>query len=77
MSKKTNKPTDMRAYRKRSERQLVIAVVVVLVVIGSVVIGLVYGWQSILTALLCLLPGAGVILLIWLFLSAIERFTKD
>lgn len=77
MSKKTYKPTDMRAYRKKTERQLVVATIVVLVVIGSVVIGLVYGWQSIFTALLCLLPGAGVILLIWLVLSAIERFTKD
>jgi len=77
MTKKNDQPTDMRAYRKKTERQLMMATIVVLVGIGSIVIGMVYGWQSLFTGLLCLLPGAGVILLIWLVLSALERFTKD
>ncbi len=77
MSNKPGKPTDMRAYRRRNERQLVIAIVVVFVIVGSVVIGLVYGWTSIFTALLCLLPGAGVFILLWAILTGIERLNKD
>ena len=77
MPEEPGKPTDMRAYRKRTERQLVIAIVFVFVIVGSVVIGLIYGWPSVLTGLLCLLPGAGVFFLLWAFLTGIERLTKD
>jgi hypothetical protein len=77
MSKKIGEPTDMHAYRRRSERQLVIAIVLIFVIVGSVVIGLVYGWSSIFTALLCLLPGAGVFVLQWAILTGIEYLTKE
>lgn len=77
MSEKPGQPTDMRAYRKKTERRFVIAIVITFVIIGSIVIGLAYGWPSVLTGLLCLLPGAGVFLLIWAFLAGIERLTKD
>ena len=59
------------------ERALVIAVIVMLVVVGSVFIGLVYGWASVFTGLLCLLPGAGVFLMLWLFMSGLEYLMKD
>jgi protein-S-isoprenylcysteine O-methyltransferase Ste14 len=68
------RPTDMREYRKKLERRLVVAVVVALLVVGSVVIGLVYGWQSILTGLICLVPGAAILGLLWLLLNWLERF---
>lgn len=77
MGKDSNKPTDMRAYRRQTERRLAIAVVLTLVLIGSVVIGLVYGWPAVFTGLLCLLPGAGVFLLLWIALSVIERLSRD
>jgi protein-S-isoprenylcysteine O-methyltransferase Ste14 len=68
------RPTDMREYRKKLERRLVVAVMVALLVVGSVVIGLVYGWQSILTGLICLVPGAAILGLLWLLLNWLERF---
>ena len=68
------RPTDMREYRKKLERRLVVAVVIALLVVGSVVIGLVYGWQSILTGLICLVPGAAILGLLWLLLNWLERF---
>lgn len=69
------RPTDVREYRRRTERHLLVAVLVMLVVVGSAMIGLVYGWQSIFTALLCLLPATMLILLLWLLLSGMERLT--
>lgn len=77
MRKGPHKPTDMRAYRRQTERRLAVAVILALVLIGSVVIGLVYGWPAVFTGLLCLLPGAGVFLLLWIVLSVIERLTRD
>jgi protein-S-isoprenylcysteine O-methyltransferase Ste14 len=77
MRKGPNKPTDMRAYRRQTERRLVVAIIFALVLIGSVVIGLVYGWPSVFTGLLCLLPGAGIFLLLWIVLTIIERLSRD
>jgi len=71
------RPTDLRQYRRQTDRRLLVAVLVMLVVVGSVLIGLIYGWRSVLTALLCLLPGALIIVLLWLFLYGIERLTAD
>ena len=71
-----NKPTDLRKARRRSERALVIGVVVVLLVVGGILIGLIYGWQSIFTALLCLIPGAALFVLLWLLLRFLERLSK-
>jgi hypothetical protein len=62
----------MRKVRQRQERLLVTAVVVVLLVAGSLTIGLVYGWQAIVTGLLCLVPGAVGLVLIWLVLRLVE-----
>ena len=72
MSQWNNEPTDMRKVRQRQERLLVIAVVVVLLVAGGLAIGIVYGWQAIVTGLLCLVPGAVGLVLIWLVLRLIE-----
>ncbi len=69
------KPTNRRQYRKRSERVLLGVVVFFLVIGGTVAIGLIYGWSAALTGLLCLLPGAVVLVLLWLFLVGIDRFT--
>jgi hypothetical protein len=77
MSTGPGKPTDLRAYRRQTERNLVVAVVVVLVVVGSVLIGLVYGWPAVVTGLAFLVPGATVIVLLWLFLTSVERLTND
>jgi fatty acid desaturase len=76
MSGWQNEPTDLRGDRRRSERALVIAVIVALLVVGSLVIGLVYGWQAVFTGLICLLPGAGALMLLWLLLRFIERWLE-
>jgi O-antigen/teichoic acid export membrane protein len=70
-------PTDMRRYRRRTERQLLAAVLFMLVVVGSVLIGLIYGWRNVITAVLCLVPGALIIVLLWLLLRGVEYLTRD
>ena len=71
-----NDPTDLRKARRRFERTLIISVVAILLVGGGVLIGLIYGWPSALTGLLCLVPGAAVLVLLWALLRALERFSR-
>ncbi len=70
-------PTDLRQQRKQSERRLVVAVVVVLLGAGLVLVGLIYDWGTALSALICLLPGAAILLLLWLLLLGIERLIGE
>ena len=76
MSGWNNEPTDLRGARKRDERRLVIAVVVALLIVGGLVIGLVYGQEAVITGLLCLVPGAAGLVLIWLLLRWLDHVAK-
>jgi hypothetical protein len=77
MKKNLRKPTDMREFRRRSEQNLVIAVVLAFLVVGSVIIGSVYGWISLLSGLLILLPGAAIFVLLWMLLKGLERLLRN
>jgi hypothetical protein len=68
------RPTDRRRARRRHERQLVALAVGVLVIVGGALIALVYGPPALLTALPCLLAGAGAILILYLLLLLVERW---
>jgi fatty acid desaturase len=76
MPEQEHKPTDLRELCRQTDRRLLVAVIVALVVVGGVAIGAIYGWQSIFTALICLIPGAGVIVLLFLFWGGIERWLR-
>ncbi|MGC9399332.1 MAG: hypothetical protein ACP5HM_09355 [Anaerolineae bacterium] len=71
------KPTNLREYRKRNERTLLVVVALFLVVGGFLAIGFIYGWRAALTGLICLLPGALALILLWLFLTGIDYFTRE
>ena len=66
----------MRALRRRSERALVIGVVVVFLGVGGLLIGLTYGWPALLTGLLCLVPGVALFVAIWLLLRFLEWLSQ-
>ena len=66
--------TDMRRFRRESDRKLLILVILTLVVVGGGLIGLILGLESLLTALPCLLGGVLLILMPWLLLTAVERW---
>ena len=73
MRDSAGKPTDLRGQRQREQRRLFWIVVSFLVVVGGGVIGLVYGPSAVVLGLACLLAGAGILGLLWLVLTAMER----
>ena len=77
MSPPERQPTDLRRYRRQLERRLLVAVVVSLVVVGSLLIGVIFGWPAALTSLACLVPGALVVVTLWLLLKAIEHLVAE
>jgi fatty acid desaturase len=68
-----NKPTDLRAQRKREQRRLFWIVAVFLVVVGSAAIGVAYGPSAVPLGLTCLAVGAGTLGLLWLILTLMEK----
>jgi hypothetical protein len=70
-----SKPTDLRRNRRQSERRLVISIILIFVVVGGALIGVIYGWEAVFTGLLCLLPGAGALVVLWLLLRILERLS--
>ena len=69
-------PTDYRAMRRRDDRALLLAVIAVLLVVGGGLIYILYGTGALITGLACLLFGVGLLLLLWLIMSAIERWAN-
>lgn len=69
-------PTDTRAIRQRDERALFLAVIAVLLVVGGGLIFIIYGTGALITGLACLLFGVGLLLLLWMIVTAIERWAN-
>ena len=69
-------PTDYRAMRRRDDRALLLAVIAILLVVGGGLIYILYGTGALITGLACLLFGVGLLLLLWLIMSAIERWAN-
>jgi hypothetical protein len=76
MSPSARPPTDVRRQRKQAERRLLILVVAVLVFVGGGLIALIYGPGALLTALPCLVGGAGAILSLYLLFALAERWAN-
>ncbi len=68
-------PTDYRELRRRTDRNLAWAVVIMLVGGGGGAIALVYGPGAAALGVVCLLFGAGLFGLLWLILTLMERWT--
>jgi hypothetical protein len=67
-------PTDYRAIRRRTDRNLAIAVVLFLVGVGGVLITLIYGAGPAALGAACLATGSGLFGLVWLILTLMERW---
>jgi len=68
------KPTNYRALRRRTERNLIVGGFIILVVVGGGLVGLIYGLDAMFQSWLCI--GGAVALLggIWLIFKVIEKF---
>jgi hypothetical protein len=69
-------PTDYRRTRKRNELWLLIVAIVVLVVVGGGLIGLIFGFSQLLTAVPCLLAGAGLMGGLYFLFVLLERWSE-
>ena len=70
-------PTDYRRFRRENDRKLAIAVVLFLLVVGTGLIAVIYRPTAGITAFVCLLGGVGIIALLWILLTLIERWVGD
>ena len=70
-------PTDQRRYRRQTENRLMLGVLLVLVVGGGGLIWLIFGQAAGMSSLLCLVPGAVTIAVLWLLLGGLERLTRS
>jgi protein-S-isoprenylcysteine O-methyltransferase Ste14 len=67
-------PTNYRAMKRRTERNLIVGGFVILVVVGGGLVGVLYGFDAMLQSWLCM--GGAVALLggMWLIFKVIEKF---
>ncbi len=70
-------PTDLRRYRRQNERRMFLAVLAMLLLVGSGLLFLLYGGESAVAGIICLVAGAGVLCFLWLLLTLIERWVRD
>lgn len=70
-------PTNYRKIRRDDERRLVILAIVMLVGVGTGLIGLIWGAGSALLGGLCLLAGAALIGGLWFLLGLIQRLVDE
>jgi hypothetical protein len=76
-SPESRPPTDYRKYRRETERKLIIAVVLFLLLVGSGLVALIYKPVAGISAFLCLMGGVSIIALLWILLSLIERWVGE
>ena len=67
-------PSNTRRFGQESDRKYLYLVIFTLVIVGGILIALIYGPESLLTALPCLLGGAVLILLPWAVLAFIQKW---
>ncbi|MEA3338096.1 MAG: hypothetical protein U9R25_19580 [Chloroflexota bacterium] len=70
------KPTNYRSMRQRDDRNLFLAVIAFLLIVGGGLIFLVYGGGALITGMACLIAGVGLMVLLWLILTVIEKWAN-
>lgn len=70
-------PTDYRRYRRETDRKLIVTVVLFLLLVGSGLITIIYRPSAGVLSFFCLLGGVGIIALLWIVLTLIERWVGD
>lgn len=74
---KSRPPTDYRKIRRDQERMQIFLVFFVLLVVGTGLIGLIWGVEQAILGGVCLLGGALLIGGLWLGLSLLQRFFDE
>ncbi|MFC2029724.1 hypothetical protein ACFLWA_03240 [Chloroflexota bacterium] len=74
---KENRPFTPDRHHRQTQIRLAIGGLLIMLIVGGGLVWLFYGSTTAITAVLCLLAGAGVFGLLWLILSLLERWVKD
>ncbi len=74
MDEEERKGTSMRDFRRDSDRKFLYLVLFTLVIVGGLLIGVIFGLETLLTALPCLIGGAAIIFIPWLILEGLQRW---
>jgi hypothetical protein len=75
--KKKMRSFDPRRHWRQTQSRLIIGGLAILVVIGGGLVWVLYGSSAAITAVLCLLVAAGVMGLLWFFLTLLELWVKE
>jgi hypothetical protein len=70
-------PTNYRKSRRDQEKTTLILVILALVVVGTGLIGLIWGVEAALLGSGCLLGGAALITGLWFLLGLIQKFVGE
>ena len=70
-------PTNYRKTRRDEERRLVILVILALIIVGTGLIGLIWGAEAAMLGGLCLLSGAILIGGLWLLLNLVQKWIGE
>lgn len=70
-------PTDYRKTRRDEERRLVILVIAALVVVGTGLIGLIWGANAAFLGGVCLIGGAALIGGLWFLLGLVQKLVDQ
>jgi len=76
MNSQEQRPTDLRRYRRQTERRLAIAVVFCLLFVGGGLVALIYGSGAAVMAVSCLLLGCAIFALLWFILTLMQWWVK-
>ncbi len=74
---KPHKATDTRAIRDGEHRRLLGLTIFLLLVVGTALIGLFYGWQAAAIGGACMLGGVGLLLFVWLCVVVIGKIAGE
>jgi hypothetical protein len=75
--KTKNRSFDPRRHWGQTQARLIVGGLAILVVVGGGLVWLLYGGSAAITAVLCLLVAAGVLGVLWLLLTLLERWVKE
>lgn len=74
---KKRRSFDPRRHWRQTQVRLLLGGLLVVIVVGGGFVWVLYGLSAALTTVACLLGAAGVLGLLWLFLSILELWVKD
>jgi protein-S-isoprenylcysteine O-methyltransferase Ste14 len=75
--KRKRGPFSLDQHRRQTQVRLIIGGLLILLVVGGGLVWVIYGRAAAITAVACLLAGAGIFGLLWLILTLLERWVKE